>query len=1142
VTVLNASIPVVSVVGANKREIHVFEELKLYADAHFDFDCSGTASTRNLQYGWQVKQDNVVMANLSSVSNIASIFKLPPFSLSVDVMYTICVQVVDTGTDTSSESFVRVHVQRGRLIASLGSASIRTISLHEEVLISAESSFDQDRRDASLPAAVQFTWSCRGVDPHSLDECGLQFDASEGNISQVFVAKIIGSSVVTVDLKDDSGRKAAASLTIVVVDSPMPKLSVEASMSSLRYYSIASQQFVVNPNDKLKIKGFIELMLTATQLMPRAFNSSWTVNRGSDSDQLDLSSKVLTRTVRTIYTADFSPSGKGVQPMRFDLVVSPDALLGSCTYSFRFVAFDRMCSIELTVNAAPLPGAFTVSPGDGIELSTRFSLVASRWQDEDMPLYYTFCYLSPLEDQVVLAPQAEFSTVYSYLPAVTSAPDGFTIALMVVVEDCLFANASGYRTVMIRRDGQLSRLDRSAAILDLLNKSEGDYRATKQLIAVAAGVINVFNCSGAPSNCSNFYNRLECRVSFADNVCGPCLPAHVGIEGNDNSPCIATQPHDRNGFNNITLVQQGDFKGSDGTSCEVHCPREPFESCVQGSCAPTSKRCPVDCSGRGACEHYNSNTDEIAPQCLAVDPSCEARCNCEVGYFGLSCQLDSETYSQTSRMRERLLRLLHSQFAAEEMSLASATSGITSVIVLCRVVDELSLEALQLILPMVDLIFDSGNSPHISLTTEVLLPLTSALNSFLLGLYRYQSASPPANRSQVIEPDSGRLTEALDMYGRLLALDMVIGQDALSIVASEFKLLAAMLPFSTYLKASTKTLLPVMQFPLSDLEMLQHSAPFQLQPPPLVGTSNGGFLMSSHIVKSRLLASPSSHYDRLSNPLRISFTGTGPFDTTVGSYELIVVMQYNRIVDHMKPFEEPRSQICYDGDRFMQSYPCRTQPGRFLNLSCPGLPGVLSGRCAIRNASTACNAESLGTSLLSSCSAIQSNNFNVTCSCKMKFDNNRRALASSDAMGHSTSNISLQLSSTESVSIDHHEGAFNIDISGAVHEETHSVLYTISCYCIIIALSVCSLYVIDGKSRTAKVHPVPMQEEGPSWDPMGVLDGSEGLEDDENPLHGSDSIRRLESVVAQFRHEASLPHGVKMEDHGAKMTKTRLEK
>lgn len=1220
VTVLNASLPVVSIVGATRREINVFRELKLYADAFYGRGCSGTAmSSKKLQYGWQVKQNNVVMANLSSSSDIDSIFQLPPFLLSVDSVYYVFVQVVDTETDASSESFVRVFVRRGRLVASLGGASSRTISLHEAARISAESSFDQDYRGGSLPASVQFSWSCRSLDPmmtmpYGGDQCGLQYNTSkeeEGHphhhphhqLWQVFVAKIVGSSVVTVHLSDDSGRAAAASVTVVVVDSLLPKLSVEASIVTPLRYSLSSRQFVVNPHDKLKMAGLIALAPQST--MPHGtFNSSWTVTYGSEdwTGGTDLSSRVLlTRTKRTIYGAS-SPE-IGIQPMRFDAAVLPEALLGSCAYTFRLVALDRTASVRVLVNAAPLPGTFRVSPSEGMELSTRFSLVALRWQDEDLPLYYTFSYLSSLDDMaVVLAPHSEASSVNSYLPAVTSDPVGSEIVLMVVVEDCLFANASSYRTVTIRRDGQLSRLNRSAAIVELLNSSEGDYRATKQLIAVAVGVINVFNCSGAPANCTVLYNRLECAASFADNVCGACLPAHVGIEGNDNSRCIAfdSSPHSsiaamirsldsRNGFSDISALvqrQQGGSEisgssSSDGTRCVLNCPNEPFEACVRGVCVSTSKRCPADCSGQGSCECYDANTGEASSDCLSTDPSCEARCNCSVGYFGSSCHLDSDVFSQNSRMRGRLLQSLLSQSAAEEKSPASAASWISSTIAFCRVADELSssLEAMRAVLSMVDLIFDTATegedqSPYKfnSLTTEDLLPLSSALNSLLLGLYRYRhqaSARYLTNSSQwtTIELlDIDRLTASLDSYGRLLAMDLVFGQDALSIALSEFRLVAAKLPFIPHSEASsTSKLLPSLRFPMSDLERLRQVAPFQLQPPQLVGATNGGFLISSHVVKSKLLSSSSSSYDNntLSNPLRVSFTGTGhsPFDATVSSYEMKVVVQYNRVVDHHRElFEETRSLVCYDRDHFSQSYPCRTQQQqqqqgrRFLNLTCPGLPGVLSGRCSVRNASAACSALSLGAPLLSSCTVVASTDFNATCSCRITLDNRRAVLTSAPAEDLSVSTMILQLSSTESVRIDHFKGVFTIDAAGVVQEESRSVLYALSLFSVIIALSVCSFFVIDGTSRNAKVHPVLMQEEekgdGEEWHPMGV-DGSKGLEDDQNPLHGSDSIRRLENVVAQFRFEkaasisAIKDHDAassRTKDHRAIVTKARLEK
>ena len=48
--------------------------------------------------------------------------------------------------------------------------------------------------------------------------------------------------------------------------------------------------------------------------------------------------------------------------------------------------------LDLPLNHPPQDGAFSVTPSTGTSLSTQFTLQASEWVDDDIPLRYSFLY------------------------------------------------------------------------------------------------------------------------------------------------------------------------------------------------------------------------------------------------------------------------------------------------------------------------------------------------------------------------------------------------------------------------------------------------------------------------------------------------------------------------------------------------------------------------------------------------------------------------------------------------------------------------------------------------------------------------------------------------------------------------------
>ena len=81
--------------------------------------------------------------------------------------------------------------------------------------------------------------------------------------------------------------------------------------------------------------------------------------------------------------------------------------------------------ILLTTNAPPSTGKLIVSPPNGTAVLTTFSISASSWIDDDLPLSYVFMYsLSDDQGDLTLAAKSQMTFTSSPLPAGLNSMNG----------------------------------------------------------------------------------------------------------------------------------------------------------------------------------------------------------------------------------------------------------------------------------------------------------------------------------------------------------------------------------------------------------------------------------------------------------------------------------------------------------------------------------------------------------------------------------------------------------------------------------------------------------------------------------------------------------------------------------------------
>ena len=186
---------------------------------------------------------------------------------------------------------------------------------------------------------------------------------------------------------------------------------------------------------KLKLYGTI-----TSGSSPSTRNVVWSIN--SDSN-VNLETTTGMRVSGTIASGSVQ---------NFHLVIPASSLAERSVYTFTLTSGTAFSSTQILMNGAPTSGELHVTPSSGDALSTYFQFLAMNWQDEDLPLQYTFGYKSTLRSSdVLIRGMSEFAFETSTLPP-------GSLECFVRVYDLYGANVTALDTVMVNTPSSLSSL------------------------------------------------------------------------------------------------------------------------------------------------------------------------------------------------------------------------------------------------------------------------------------------------------------------------------------------------------------------------------------------------------------------------------------------------------------------------------------------------------------------------------------------------------------------------------------------------------------------------------------------------------------------------------------------------------------
>ena len=612
----------------------------------------------------------------------------------------------------------------------------------------------------------------------------------------------------------------------------------------------------VNNDEKVKFEGIVDAEAFCT--------TAWSINTDSG---IVLESSADTGNMLTPVTTTI---GSGRQSIFFAL--KPSVLSQGSKFTFTLTTTmtgggaSSSASIDIETNGPPLPGLFSVTPSVGTELVTEFTLSASLWLDQDLPISYSFFYVEPASSKTetsisIIQSRSETSYGVSKLPAGFADQDDSAIVTGVQVYDNLNAMSIQNQNVKCTTL-HVSTIELATLIKNQIAQSGGNINARKQALAISGSTMNVVDCTAAP-NCTSI-NRQRCMMK--EHTCGECDIGYMAADGSgpDNSPCVSSSL--------ISTMFNRTSSTIVATSCSTDSDCDSFASCdlITSQCKTEKKNCPANCNGHGFCSYIDANTDEQLFTCSQGDAKCHAFCTCDAGYGGSSCGISEQALGEKAKVRSELIDSLETLMSGEDASVESIIGWVKVLSSLTQNSDQLSASSLTKVSNLVEkallTIDNSATSVPYSSVKKIL-----AVTDKLVGLKKVATITTSSNRKRKLvftnnrrldEIDRTKLTSvqnnALEKMGNFILKDMVVGQSSIDVVEDNFR----MTTIAQSLSSSSGS--GEIKAPMSDFEKLADvAAPFMTMPlsSSSSSSSSGGSSGNDGVLKMTLAVLPSKNYN-----------------------------------------------------------------------------------------------------------------------------------------------------------------------------------------------------------------------------------------------------------------------------------------
>jgi membrane protein implicated in regulation of membrane protease activity len=612
VSVLNMAIPSVTIVGGSTFSTTANRSLSLASYA-YTANCDGSKSVLYLQYTWSIfllNGSSSTSLSLTSTSKDPSKYSLGAFALTPRYAYSMQVLVVNLVSLKSSAATSVVTVPQSDLIVVISGGSHLSLRLLNTFTVDASDSFDSDQSNKGK-VGLQYSWRCYQTSPTYSGTCPLSLGLTNSSVVGGYANATSAntSSALLVSVYDVT-RSASGEVIATVLSTTAPLVTI----------------LTQSTDDLLPTSSFTLTALVTASNANSYLECLWSV----DDSSIDLYSLSYVSPIQVISVATVKTSS-------VYLSLGPNVLSAGATFTFSLAcdavtsdsasaASSSVASVAVTTNSPPALGVFSVSPLQGLELATTFSMSARFWVDADTPISYEFGFVSPSTGAVfVLQSNGLQSLASAYLPAGSSAVNS-SLTTYVQVFDSLGASVLEYVSVQVASVG-LNETNINSKTTSFMALVGGNVDGMKQVFSVVVNTLTAVNCSQAP-NCSAL-NRFDCMAT--PHTCGSCISSsYVGINGDSNEKCVAISA--------FSVVDAGTTACEDDSDCGL------WSTCDTSSreCVPALKSCSGNCTAteNGHCKFVRTGNLQFLATCLVSDPSCEAICICSPGYYGEDCSAD----------------------------------------------------------------------------------------------------------------------------------------------------------------------------------------------------------------------------------------------------------------------------------------------------------------------------------------------------------------------------------------------------------------------------------------------------------------------------------------------------------------------
>ena len=715
VAVTGKNAPVVTIGGDQSFSTTVAAGLSINGDGYVSV-CNYTAvggalpavSRTGLSFQWAAYVAGTQDFSLVSYSKQYYSYKLAPYSLVAGKTYTFTLTVIDGSTGLSSTRSVQVIVVPSAVVAVLSQGSTASVYQGSNITLSAATSYDMDKFGVvGTAAGLSFKWACAQTLPVISTACSFYRPSGSTAQNLVIVASstlAVGTTSVVTVYVTSAGRTSTTSITVSVVSSDRPLVSVSSS-------TIVGK---VAPDHQLALSG---QAFTTT-----GGYASWAV---SDSS-LNLTTLALTPSQNVIV-------GSGYSAMT--LVLPPNTLSPGSTLTFTLscrsakTGFSSSASLSVVVNSPPQGGVFVVSPLNGRQLTDTFTFSASRWWDTDLPINYAFGFTSPSSGTLtVVQPLSQHFFTTTSLPAGQDTSN-YTLACQMLVYDSYLSSTASTQIVHVK-PSKVSNDDLQKEV----SKKLSDPAAATQILSVAVALVTNVQCSAAP-NCT-LLHRLPC--SAKKNTCGSCAsPKLIGENSDSNGQCLTPQA-------------AASLSGSNKNRHRL----------LTTSTAPT-KTCLSSCSGVGTCGFVSVNTFAAVSTCVITDSSCTAVCACNSGYYGPSCALSLTDLKSQQSLGSLLLSGFYNSTVTSDATADTITAWTAQVVSLTRNYETLTPASMNIAVELLQAILT--NSAHLQLPSVNVVGVLGACDALAQAVV----LNSPTTSSHTLGPVVQQLMSLMEKYSSL---------------------------------------------------------------------------------------------------------------------------------------------------------------------------------------------------------------------------------------------------------------------------------------------------------------------------------------------------------------------------------------